>query len=102
MDGGLGIKKVMPKAPLLSVCIPAYNRPNWLRRGLESIAITEGTGIEIVITDDSDTNQSQAIATWLMVNIKNFGTISPDHNGFVCGKFLESGLMPSYGTLLPV
>lgn len=92
----------MPKTPLLSVCIPAYNRPSWLRRGLGSIAITDDTDIEIVITDDSDTDQCQAIATWLMVNTKNFGTISPGHNGFVCVEFIESGLMPSYGTLLPV
>lgn len=26
-------------APLLSICIPAYNRPFWLRRALESITV---------------------------------------------------------------
>jgi glycosyltransferase involved in cell wall biosynthesis len=56
------------KTPLLSVCIPAYNRPGWLRRGLESIAITDDTDIEIVITDDSDTDQCQAIAAEVLEN----------------------------------
>jgi glycosyltransferase involved in cell wall biosynthesis len=40
--------------PLLSICIPAYNRPTWLRRGLESIAESWGEAVEIIITDDSD------------------------------------------------
>lgn len=40
--------------PLLSICIPAYNRPTWLRRGLESIAESWGEGVEVIITDDSD------------------------------------------------
>ncbi|MBE9242861.1 glycosyltransferase family 2 protein [Synechocystis salina] len=58
----------MPKAPLLSVCIPAYNRPAWLRRGLESIAVGDGTDIEVIITDDSDTDQGQAIAADVLEN----------------------------------
>jgi glycosyltransferase involved in cell wall biosynthesis len=58
----------MLEAPLLSVCIPAYNRPNWLQRGFESIAVGEGNGIEIVITDDSDTDQGQAIASEVLEN----------------------------------
>ncbi|UAJ71490.1 glycosyltransferase family 2 protein [Synechocystis sp. PCC 7339] len=58
----------MPKKPLLSVCIPAYNRPGWLRRGLESIAIGDGTDIEVVITDDSDTDRGQAIAAEVLKN----------------------------------
>jgi glycosyltransferase involved in cell wall biosynthesis len=65
----------MLEAPLLSICIPAYNRPNWLQRGLESITVGEGSDIEIVITDDSDTDQGQAIATWFMVDIKIWDNI---------------------------
>ncbi|BFM39497.1 glycosyltransferase family 2 protein [Synechocystis sp. LKSZ1] len=52
----------MTDLPLLSICIPAYNRPVWLRRGLESIAESAGVGIEVVITDDSDTDQGRDIA----------------------------------------
>ncbi|MBE9203605.1 glycosyltransferase family 2 protein [Synechocystis salina LEGE 06099] len=58
----------MLKAPLLSVCIPTYNRPAWLRRGLESIAVGDGTDIEVIITDDSDTDQGQAIAADVLEN----------------------------------
>jgi len=52
---------VMADDPLLSICIPAYNRPAWLRRGLESIAESSGEGIEVVITDDSDDDRGKEI-----------------------------------------
>ena len=48
--------------PLLSICMPIYNRPAWLRRGLESIAESSGEGIEVVITDDSDDDRGKEIA----------------------------------------
>ena len=48
--------------PLLSICIPAYNRPVWLRRGLVSIAESAGAAIEVVITDDLETDQGRYIA----------------------------------------
>ncbi|MGD1853118.1 MAG: glycosyltransferase family 2 protein [Leptolyngbyaceae cyanobacterium] len=43
-------------APLLSICIPAYNRPIWLKRALLSILTTasqQQPNIEIVVSDDS-------------------------------------------------
>lgn len=42
--------------PLLSVCIPAYNRPEWLERALGSIITVNSQlcqDIEIIVTDDS-------------------------------------------------
>lgn len=42
--------------PLLSICIPAYNRPEWLRRAIESIFLTSEAlqaRVEIVVSDDS-------------------------------------------------
>jgi len=55
----------MIEVPILSICIPAYNRPLWFRRGLRSM-IESGLAcqskIEIVITDDSDDQACQAIA----------------------------------------
>ena len=42
--------------PLLSICIPAYNRPEWLERAIASIlttSLTEQAQIEIIISDDS-------------------------------------------------
>jgi len=46
----------------ISVCIPAYNRPNWLKRAILSI-ITQQVieGIEIIISDDSTDPQCQQI-----------------------------------------
>ena len=52
----------MTKAPLLSICIPTYNRLVWLQRGLESISATWQPGIEVVITDDSHDQQARVIA----------------------------------------
>jgi glycosyltransferase involved in cell wall biosynthesis len=55
----------MTEIPILSICIPAYNRPLWFRRGLRSI-VEENLAcqlkIEIVITDDSDDQTCRAIA----------------------------------------
>lgn len=42
--------------PVLSICIPAYNRPKWFSRALASILTTPETQqaqIEIVVSDDS-------------------------------------------------
>ncbi|MEB3311046.1 MAG: glycosyltransferase family 2 protein [Snowella sp.] len=55
----------MTEIPILSICIPAYNRPLWFRRGLQSIAeLGKGyrSKVEVVITDDSDDQACQAIA----------------------------------------
>jgi glycosyltransferase involved in cell wall biosynthesis len=38
----------------LSICVPAYNRPDWLRRAIASILVSGITeGIEIIVSDDS-------------------------------------------------
>ncbi len=55
----------MVEIPILSICIPAYNRPLWFRRGLQSITERNPpcqSKVEIVITDDSDDCSCQAIA----------------------------------------
>ncbi len=58
-------QRVMIKNPILSICIPAYNRPLWFQRGLQSIV--EGnqvarSRVEISIADDSDDRTCEAIA----------------------------------------
>lgn len=58
----------MVDLPLLSICIPAYNRPVWLRRGLGSIAISNGERVEVVITDDSENQINQNIAAEVLKN----------------------------------
>jgi glycosyltransferase involved in cell wall biosynthesis len=65
-DGlAVGRKRVVVKEPLLSICIPAYNRPVWLRRGLESITFDDRaytSRVEVIITDDSDHRACEIIA----------------------------------------
>lgn len=45
--------------PSISICIPAYNRLNYLRRLLLSIEQQEFKDFEVIITDDSTTNEVQ-------------------------------------------
>ena len=54
---------------LLSICIPAYNRPVWFERTLRSI-VTNITNnkqcIEVIISDDSDHNECSVIASRIL------------------------------------
>lgn len=53
----------MSESPLLSICIPAYNRPLWFKRALESIVTCNVQfKIEIIITDDSNNQDCEEIA----------------------------------------
>lgn len=62
--------KQQAKEPSLSICIPAYNRPTYLKRAIESIfttPIVQQTQIEIIISDDSTTPQCRSVVESLMV-----------------------------------
>ncbi|MGB7249285.1 MAG: glycosyltransferase [Phormidesmis sp.] len=58
--------------PILSICIPAYNRPVWLKRALLSILNTSSDQqpqIEVIVSDDSTIPDCQQLvnnllATW--------------------------------------
>lgn len=57
--------------PLLSICIPAYNRPEWLKRALLSILttpITQQPQIELIVSDDSTIHTCKQIVNDLFVN----------------------------------
>ena len=47
---------------LISICIPAYEKPSQLQRLLQSICLQHFTSFEVVITDDSKTNAVEDIA----------------------------------------
>lgn len=49
--------------PLLSICIPTYNRSANLRRTLDSIVLSEGFGeeVEIVISDNASTDNTPEV-----------------------------------------
>ena len=48
--------------PLISICIPAYTRPLYLKRLLESITIQTFKDYEIIITDDSPDDSVKNLA----------------------------------------
>lgn len=48
--------------PFISICIPAYNRADRLKRLLDSIIIQEFKDFEVIITDDSNTNAVEKLA----------------------------------------
>lgn len=53
----------------LSICIPAYNRPQWLKRALKSIITQDLIGeIEIIVTDDSSNNQCHQVINEVLEN----------------------------------
>jgi glycosyltransferase involved in cell wall biosynthesis len=43
--------------PLISICIPAYKRADFLKRLLDSIVIQQYRDFEVIVTDDSPDNQ---------------------------------------------
>jgi glycosyltransferase involved in cell wall biosynthesis len=61
--------------PVLSICIPAYNRPEWLRRAVLSILTTataQQAQIEIVVSDDSTTPECQQVVHELIANWQGY------------------------------
>ncbi len=55
----------MGESPLISICIPAYKRINFLKKLLDSISIQTYKNYEVIITDDSpDENVSQLIKSY--------------------------------------
>ena len=57
MSHDLAARSVNP--PLVSICIPTYNRPEYLKRAVESCLAQTYRHFEIIITDNS-TNQDSA------------------------------------------
>ncbi len=87
-----GSRSVNP--PLVSVCIPTYNRPDYLNRAVKSCLAQTYSHFEIVITDNS-TNQESAdmAAKWTDPRIRyfsNFGNIGP-HASAIRARELSRG-----------
>ncbi len=55
---------------LLSICIPAYNRPIWFERTLRSIVANVADNkryMEVIISDDSDSNECNIVASRILI-----------------------------------
>ena len=65
--------------PLISICIPAYKRTDFLKRLLDSIAIQSFHGFEVIITDDSPGDElSTLMATYeKKIDLKYFRNTKP-------------------------
>ncbi len=72
-------------APLVSICIPTYNRPELLQRAVRSCLAQTLGDFEIIITDNSDNNASRGMVAQLadprIRYFKNETNIGPWHNG---------------------
>jgi hypothetical protein len=69
------------KIPIVSICVPTYNRPEYLRRAVESCLAQTCPDFEIIITDNSTNDDSARMAaTWTDPRIryyKNTGNLGP-------------------------
>ena len=64
---------------LISICIPAYKRHDYLKRLLESIQIQSFTNYEVIITDDSPDESVQSLCLQYknLLPLKYFKNIKP-------------------------
>ena len=51
----------MPEQPLVSIGVPTYNRASSLRRAVESVLAQDYRNIELVISDNASTDETQAL-----------------------------------------
>jgi glycosyltransferase involved in cell wall biosynthesis len=75
----------MDGLPLISICIPAFERTPYLKRLLDSIEIQSFRDFEIVITDDSPGREVQTLAAEHVLNpciryFKNLQTLGSPEN----------------------
>ena len=52
-----------PMTPFISICIPAYQRPQYLKRLLDSICIQTYNNFEVIVTDDSPDDTVEKLGT---------------------------------------
>jgi glycosyltransferase involved in cell wall biosynthesis len=68
--------------PLVSICIPTYNRPEYLRRAVESCLAQTYSNFDVIITDNSTNMDSATLAaTWTDPRVryyKNEGNIGTE------------------------
>jgi len=85
-------------APLVSICIPTYNRLSQLNEALKSCLDQDYANIQIIVTDNSDNDRSRILIEGLndgrIQYFKNSENIGPNRNLDAClskgnGKYLK-------------
>jgi glycosyltransferase involved in cell wall biosynthesis len=81
-------------SPLVSICLPTYNRPEYLRRAVVSCLAQTYKNFELIITDNSTNDESAAVAAKFndprISYYKNEGNIGP-YGSMVRGISLATG-----------
>lgn len=69
--------------PLLSICIPTYNRADYLRDALRSIEIQDSPEIEVVVADNASVDNTSAVVEEFKGKLKNLVYVkNPENVGF--------------------
>ena len=81
--------------PILSVVVPAYNAENTLGRCIDSLLDQDGVPIEIIISNDGSTDQTQSIIDMYVSNNPHIISVYGDNGGPSCAR--NRGLKRSEG-----
>lgn len=61
--------------PLVSILIPTYNRPDYLKQALKSALSQTYTPTEIIVSDNSDNNQTEQVVKKIQAKVQGSRTI---------------------------
>lgn len=79
----------MPNQPLVSIGLPTYNRASTLRRAVESALAQDYQNIELVISDNASTDETQAICVEVAARDKRVRYIRQQTNQGATVNFRE-------------
>lgn len=78
---GFGIKEYKGDEPLVSVIIPTYNREDQIEMSVQSVLKQTYTNIEIIISDDCSTDNTEEVARRLASGNAKVKYYKTPHNG---------------------
>lgn len=89
------------KKPLISICIPTYNRCDYLKKTLDSIIEQESfdfENVELIISDNNSTDSTKDLCTGYVKQFKNIKYFRNDEN--IADKNFSTVLSKGCGNLL--
>jgi glycosyltransferase involved in cell wall biosynthesis len=76
----------LPREPLVTVCIPTYNRARWIREAVESALAQTYQNLEVLVVDDASSDDTESVVRALddprvrfVANERNLGMVG-NHN----------------------